>query len=103
MVSVTGAHLHTAGACRFDPAPVAHTAVHVVSSAVVRCEVPRRELGNGALTLVAETPAAVAVAAAAVAVAEIVDNGSVGLILAARQPATVSPNPTPQIVMILTP
>jgi hypothetical protein len=39
VVSVLGADLHTAGACRFNPAPVEHAAVHVVSSVLVRCEV----------------------------------------------------------------
>ena len=104
VVSVLGAHLHTAGACRFNPAPVEHTDVHVVSSAVVRCEVPQREPGDGALTLVAETPAAVAAAAAAArstsggaggtAAVEIAgaltDNGGVGLALLARRPAVVT-------------
>ena len=113
VVSVLGAHLHTAGACRFNPVPVEHTDVHVVSSAVVRCEVSQRDPGDGALTLVAETPAAVAAAAAAAAAAVaaaaakspeggaggtaaveiagvLTDNGCVGLALLARRPAVVT-------------
>ena len=116
VVSVLGAHLHTAGACRFNPAPVGHTSVHIVSSAVVRCEVPLREPGDGAVTLVAETPAATAfaaVAAAAAAAAEagnaasatellrsqamaaelsgaVADSGVAGLALLAHRPAVVT-------------
>ena len=99
VVSVLGTDLHTAGACRFNPAPVEHTAVHVISSALVRCEVPRREVGSGALTLVAETPAEAAEAAAAAAGGGVEptalaaisnDNESPGLALLARRPATVS-------------
>ena len=62
VLTVVGAHLQTAGACAFG-ADVAggvrlagRAATHVVSSALIRCEVPKREVGDGSLTLASETP-----------------------------------------------
>ena len=51
VLTILGSDLHAAGSCAFEPHPTARAELHVVSSAMVRCEAPARRPGEGTVSL----------------------------------------------------
>ena len=54
VLTILGTDLHAAGSCAFEPHPTVRAELHVVSSAMVRCEAPARRPGDGTVTLAPE-------------------------------------------------
>ena len=95
VLTILGSDLHAAGSCAFEPHPTARAELHVVSSAMVRCEAPARRPGEGTVSLSPEysaDDAVDAVGAFALALAADAEDrtramGVAGVALTARRPA----------------
>ena len=91
VLTILGTDLHAAGSCAFEPHPTVRAELHVVSSAMVRCEAPARRPGDGTVTLAPEYADAADSSSLLDITADAEDRtraiGVAGVVLTARRPA----------------
>ena len=91
VLTILGTDLHAAGSCAFEPHPTVRAELHVVSSAMVRCEAPARRPGDGTVTLAPEYVDATDSSSLLDITADAEDRtraiGVAGVVLTARRPA----------------
>ena len=91
VLTILGTDLHAAGSCAFEPHPTVRAELHVVSSAMVRCEAPARRPGDGTVTLAPEYVDAADSSSLLDITADAEDRtraiGVAGVVLTARRPA----------------